>query len=308
MNPVNPKDLSFFKSNPAFCIRDINKRDYSSRKKFYLYTEDQRYFLKFVGNDIAKNVAELYVKIMQHQQLNRHFPQLMANEEGWLIYQYINGQQLVKYFLKRFYKGSFGETLKIIYSIGNFLSIYHKAFIQDLIPARDFLKPYLIKLNLPSENEELSDKVPIVKTYNDFTMRNILITKSKEFFCIDIDAAFHPQFPHYTMPYHDISITILNILSLAIVPPFFSKKIKKTTSEFLTGYFHNNSEITYSKYLLETFMQLHYNEFFMDRKINTIYAGNKYILFRKMLKKSITQCKFGFLPSNDFLLTPSHNK
>jgi hypothetical protein len=296
MIPENPINLHFYKSKPILHIKAVQKGNRSSRKKFYVTTANQDYFLKFVGSDIGHNVFKLYTEIMQHRKLVRHLPQLWAVEKGWLIYQCIGGQQLVKYFLTNLYKKSFGEELNIIYSIGNFLSIYHKALIQDWITANDFLKPYLRKVNLPSDNDKLL-KVPIVKTYNDFTMRNILITQSKEFFCLDIDAAFHPQYPHYTIPYHDISITIINILSLDIIPLLFSQKIKRAIYKFLSGYFHNNSEMSYSKYLLTAFIQLHYNGYFMDRDIRTIYARNRYIRFRKMLDKSIMQGEFGFLPT-----------
>jgi hypothetical protein len=292
----NPEDLVFLREKKSFVLHNFRPKRSSKKKKIILDTEDGRFFLKYVGHDIAEDVAQLYAKIMQDNCLKDYFPSLVAHEKGWLIYEYVEGQEFFKFVIRNFFSKSFGEVSELFFLLGKCLASYHKSFIKDFVHAKDYLEPYFLQLNSHHSHDDLTDKIPLVKMYNGFTMRNILLVQSKKFICLDIDGAFHPKLPQYMLPYQDISFSILNILSLSTNPFFPHSKIKKAIHEFLNGYFYDHQCIKYSKYLLQTFIEFHYHGV-TSLSISNVYPSMKHILFRKKISVAVSKNRFDFLPS-----------
>lgn len=291
----SPENLDFLKDKKPFVLHSFRPKRSSKKKKLLLDTNDARFFLKYVGNGIAEEVSKLYISIKQDINLKNYFPDLIAYEKGWLIYECVEGQDFFKFFIRSLFNRSFEKALELLFLQGNCLAAYHRSFVKDFVQAKDYLEPYFSQLNSSYSHADLMDELPVVKLYNGFTMRNILLIGSKKFLCLDIDGAFHPKLPQYMLPYHDISISILNILSLSTFPflPYF--RIKKAIYEFLKGYFYKHPYLRYSKFFLQTIIEFQYQGL-TGLSIKDIYPSMKHIIFMKRISTAIKKNKFSFLP------------
>lgn len=178
----SPEDLVFLRDKKPFVLHDFRPKRSSGAKKMLLDIEDGRFFLKYVGHDIAEDVAQLYMNIMQDNYLKSYFPSLITHEKGWLIYEYVEGQEFVPFVIRTLFSKSFEGALELFFLLGKCLASYHKSFIKDFVRAQDYYEPYFSQLNLCYSHDDLTDTVPLVKTYNAFIMRNILINRIQNFF------------------------------------------------------------------------------------------------------------------------------
>ena len=74
MDCSRPEDLVFLGEKKPFVLNGFSSKRSTPKRKMILDTNDGRFFLKYVGNDIAENVAKLYVNIMQDDSLKGYFP------------------------------------------------------------------------------------------------------------------------------------------------------------------------------------------------------------------------------------------
>jgi hypothetical protein len=73
--------------------------------------------------------------------------------------------------------------------------------------------------------------------HNDFTLRNILILDSGEFFALDWDAMVHPKFSHATHGVWDVTLFLLNLYSLNRFRPFArGTRLDSLGESFVSGY------------------------------------------------------------------------
>ena len=292
-----PEELAFLKEKKHFLLKGFTPKRASIKKKLLLETAGERYFLKYVRKEIAEQVAEISLEISQNSSLQNYFPTLIASEKGWLIYKFIEGEDFLKYVIRHLFSQEFEKTLPLFHSLGKCLSLFHQMFTKEFVNAKEELEPYFTQINMNGSHNDLIDELPLVKTYNDFTMRNVLLLDSKQILCLDLDAAFHRKFPKYMLPYHDIGFTVLNILSLSIIPVFLNNRIEMAVESFLKGYFENNDKMTYSKYLLQLFLVFHYHGLFADRNLNKLYPGLKHTTFRNRIANAVANNAFNFLPT-----------
>ena len=77
--------------------------------------------------------------------------------------------------------------------------------------------------------------------HNDFSLRNILNTKNRNFKIIDWDAMIHESFPDKAPAWHDVTCLFINIQSLIRFYPLINKKnINRMSWSFIYGYSKNN--------------------------------------------------------------------
>ncbi len=237
-------------------------------------------------------------------------PYWYDSELGIVAMEYFKGTSVLWHTILNtlFLKKRVPHELSNLYkNIGKWLQQYHKAMvsknhvtlhdllnrlncsieIQDLfsIQEKDRLSGYLdiIRNSLPDINFAL------VKTHNDFTIRNIFISNSN-FGIIDWDSAIHPEFPEHSSVWNEISIFLINIQSLFRFYPIIPKKyINKIIDSFKEGYFKGNT-LTEYKYFPELFYVFSMRFFLgieCNKPLHQLYYKNLQPRYIKLLRKSL---------------------
>jgi len=143
-----------------------------------------------------------------------------------------------------------------------------------------------LKLDFVQDTERMS--LELVRTHNDFSLRNILVSGSR-FGIIDWDAMVHPHMPDLAPAWYEISFFLINLQSLLRFHPLASKKvIASLKTEFLKGYFlgkpNKENEL---ESLLYVFTLRHFLGMDSDRALPQIYRTNLGSRFVKMLRKAL---------------------
>ncbi len=228
--------------------------------------QKRSYWIKKVENPerFYSELTDIY-NTLQRNGLHSHMtrPYLYDPDSGAVCISHFDGVSLLKETFRHSF--SFGkalpqELIHVFNQIGRWLQMYHEATIsENIVTMPDILLTLLEVLekdsSLSSRKKAIIMKhlstirqrsvgtmtFPTVRTHNDFTLRNILVSNDN-FGVIDWDAMIHPKFPDLAPVWNEISCFLLNLQSLLRFYPIISKyKIRVLKDSFLQGYFEGNS-------------------------------------------------------------------
>lgn len=283
------KKMEFFK-NSKCQVHAISPPRSSIREKYALWCDLGQFFIKRVGLTNANQVKNLY-KIIDHSSINNLsvlMPNLVGSESEYLIYNWVKGKSFLKYVILCLAFNRMNTLRNLFFNLGLWLSNFHKSSKNiDVHSVGCNSDPKVVY-------PDYFRNVPIFKTYNDYTMRNMLLAQEKNIYILDIDAAFHPEFPLFLYPYHDISIFSTNLFSLNKLYFISLGKLRLLLKYFLKGYF-SVAGFNYNQECLLYFMRMHYFGNFMDRSLGQIYSG---IVNRRYIKN------LGYYLSSNIALCP----
>lgn len=130
--------------------------------------------------------------------------------------------------------------------------------------------------------------------HNDFSLRNIIIRKNRQFTIIDWDAMIHGDFPKLAPIWHDLTTFLLSIQSLIRFHPLVSStKIGTIITSFLEGYF-NKAETSIKDQIEDMFYIFTLRAFTgisSDRPLFQIYRKRLSHRFIKKLKTKLLDDK-----------------
>lgn len=212
----------------------------------------------------AKQVHNHISQVYHHFKSIDSSPQipkpLLCDEEHEVNYmEYVDGTPLTYFVLKELMIGDKNQLKNIFFKIGEWLKQYHntfkleKTFIINSLKGKvneelevtgflknddkDRIKTHLNRLNLDD------DFLVLVKTHNDFTLRNIIITKKNNFYVIDWDAINNEKYNSESPVWIDILSFLISINSYQRFSPIITASdLAHLNDSFLTGYF-NESDI-----------------------------------------------------------------
>lgn len=240
-----------------------NKRPKGYLTIFYMYKQEMRelrIFLKQHSNALRvhNHVSNVYSHFASLKTFS-HIPKPIicddVNEVNYM--EYVPGSQFTFQVLKDLLLLNTDHMRKMFFNIGQWLKNYHNAVkLQSTFDTSYLKDEVLLKLKSTdlfskSEKSKISSHLKYlnfdgyfkfkVKSHNDFVMRNLIYTKSFDFYIIDWDAMYNENFETESSVWIDITSFIISLESLQRFAPIIGiKSIKSLTNSFLRGYFYNN--------------------------------------------------------------------
>lgn len=244
-------------------------------------------------------------------QANITRPYLFDLDSGVVCIGYFDGTSLLKHTLRRalfFYRPLPQQFVHLYYNLGRWLQQYHEAVATDeTVEMADVLvsldnaleednyftekkkKILMGHLNNIRNSTIGSLTLTLVRTHNDFTLRNILLS-DRGFGIIDWDAMVHPELPDRASVWNELTYFLLNLQSMQRFRPLISSgRIRMLNQSFLRGYFEKNSLTRFDCFneLFYVFTLRSFLGIDSDRPLWKIYRprlGGRYIRF---LEKSL---------------------
>ena len=139
-----------------------------------------------------------------------------------------------------------------------------------------------------------------VKSHNDFSLRNILISHPN-FGIIDWDSMIYPKYTKVSPIWSDLSFFLINLQSMYRFFPLISRtKIIKLRSSFIKGYFEGNTLVNFHNEHFSNYFYIFTLKFFfaLDRN-RTLPEFYRYNLGPRFIQKLKTKLLSG---SADILL------
>lgn len=272
-------------------------------------------------------LLELLFDKYNQEHVSTIFPKIYAynSEYNYIIMEYIGGTILLKRVLTMLGMRSYRSLAKIFSDIGISLARFHNIANDNKQrkSLNDIVIPILEKINETNyfslcEKEKIRNnliknmnligcdcEISITRLYNDWTIRNMVVTKSKELKLIDPDAMIHPNFPKRDTIWNDISTFIINIESLSRFYPFFNNNhLYYLNNVFLNGYFSSSKncltaeEINFFYY----FTVLKFYLGLVERPLEIIYRDPFSSRYIKKLKTQLISGT-GSIFGNNYALT-----
>lgn len=258
--------LSFFSKQDVLLVKSLNPLRSSGTKKWKIQLANgKRYFLKQLNDDSA-NICSLKVGDAN----GKVFAKLPVQVENYIaIFDWQDGKSFLKTLLYRFFISRKWLYLQM-FALGEWLRQFHEQ--QKLELGWNALdEKTQIELKSKIELTKLV-KQSFVKSFKDFTLRNMLITKDDKIAIVDLDAPFDPSEPNYCLPYHDLSIFTVNVLSLSRVPVISINSLRSLLIAFLAGYFKNR-ETDYDLLMFKNVFELHLEGKLIPHPLKEYYSG-----------------------------------
>ena len=147
----------------------------------------------------------------------------------------------------------------------------------------------VLQTKLSSIGKTIGDNhcLPLTSPHNDFSLRNILSDRHRNFWIVDWDAMVHPKFPREAPIWNDITCFLTNLYSMLRFSPFVSmKRISILKRSFLDGYLGEAEESakTHHHELMWVFSLGYLVGLIGDRPLYKIYTSrlaSRYIPFLK---------------------------
>jgi|SRR5690554_1323416 len=221
---------------------------------------DLRLFVKqhAKAKQVFNHIAQIYAHF-KAAGIDPRIPKpIICDEKHDVNYmEYIEGSSLTYILLKELMIGNKIHLESLFYKIGSWLKGYHNSFklektfaintlrekVTEELNNTDHFKTHekvTIKANLKDLKLE-DDFLVLVKTHNDFTLRNIIYTKTKSFYVIDWDAIYNENFTIESPIWIDILSFLISFNSLQRFSPFITANdLSQYNKSFITGYFNHS--------------------------------------------------------------------
>ena len=277
-------------------VLTVSYKDEKGLNQVQLFVKQHAHALR-----VYKHVSHVYSHLST-LKFNAHVPKPIACDEAHNVnyMEFIPGIPLTYTVIKELVIRREKLLLTLFEQIGRWLKNYHDTFkledtfILDELKENIFNELHHTKLFNSSEKITIENHLKrlefddtfllLVKSHNDFALRNIIHTKENDFYVIDWDAIFNEEFTVESPAWIDITSFIISLNSMQRFSPVInSRKLKNLTEAFLRGYF-DKPGIIYQKQEIKKHLYLFSLCFYIgvigERPLPLIYRekfGYRYI-------------------------------